>query len=172
MDLQARIEDLVARTKAMVSDVAREAAAHDGWSMNLPVCVIDDRGVIPRVSTTAVGTIGSVVRTSTVIDNPLIQEFLDLCPDRGTEAALDVMLNNRDEAKAEQFAFVYDAYREERKSGALIWGANDAAAFVMKSQDCVRDNELACVALLPAENAQTQVCTFSLPIAFIKGAGA
>ncbi|MHA3960170.1 hypothetical protein [Synechococcus sp. LTW-G] len=139
------IQALVESVREELADIARQAEAQASWSLELPVAVIDARKPPTRVYATAIGTIGSVLRISRTVDHPLIQQLFVLHEEIGPEPAIEALLNGAD---GEEFAELWEEYREEAK-GELVWGANDAAAFVTKSKACHQDHELALVALVP-----------------------
>ena len=62
------------------------------------------------------------------------------------DAALAHMLSD---AESDEFAQLFDTYKEERRLGSPLWSASDAASFVVKSKEAFDDQELAIVALLP-----------------------
>ena len=139
------IQALVESVREELADIARKAETQAAWSFALPVAVIDARKAPTRVHESAIGTIGSVLRISRTVDHPLIQQLFVLHEEVGPENAIQFLLNGAD---GEEFAELWEEYREEAK-GELVWGANDAAAFVTKSKACHEDGELALVALVP-----------------------
>jgi hypothetical protein len=163
---EEQIKRLVERSQHQLKPIANEARGTLAWTLNLPVAVIDSRTEEPVVVQSAVGALGGVLRVSTFIDHPLIQRLFSLYDDRGAEGAIEELLN--DDEVSEEFAGVFDEYQAEKKAGKLMWGASDLTRFVMKSQNCFEDDELAVVAVLPAEAGDEghQIATFGLPWRF------
>ena len=131
------LDQLVAANREQLIPIAQQVAKTERWSLSLRCAVIDCSSGLPAVHNSSVGGIGSFIRTSTVIDHPLMEQFLALVNSQGVDAALDTMANNVGES--DEFNTLYDAYLEERQQGQLMWGAGDATEFVMKSQDCFQD---------------------------------
>ena len=157
------LDQLVAANREQLIPIAQQVAKTERWSLSLRCAVIDCSSGLPAVHNSSVGGIGSFIRTSTVIDHPLMEQFLALVNSQGVDAALDTMANNVGES--DEFNTLYDAYLEERQQGQLMWAAGDATEFVMKSQDCFQDREMACIAVFPAE-PQPELYTFALPLFF------
>ena len=157
------LDQLVAANREHLIPIAQQVAKAEAWSLSLRCAVIDCTGGLTTVHNSSVGGVGSFIRTSTVIDHPLMESFLALVNAKGVDAALEAMATNLDES--EDFNNLYDAYLEERQLGQLMWGAGDATDFVMKSQDCFKDREMACIAVFPNE-PQPQLFTFALPLFF------
>ena len=66
--------------------------------------------------------------------------------------------------RGEEFAGLFEIYREERSGGAPLWSASDAASFVVKSKEAFDDRELAVVALLPSD--PHDVVTLGIPLRY------
>ncbi|WP_114992581.1 hypothetical protein [Synechococcus sp. UW179A] len=162
MDQRERVQQLCEDHAKDLSSLATNVAEHRQWDLTLPVAVIDARSDRRRFHVTAVGTIGNVVRVSTTIDHPLMQQLFKLIQTRSDNSALDLMLSNAD--YGEEFEAIFETYREERSNGAPLWSASDAAAFVFKSKEAFDDRELAIVALLPSD--PHDVVTFGIPLRY------
>lgn len=94
-----------------------------------------------------------------------MQQLFDLYEERGTDGALEHMLN--DEENGDEFAQLFETYKEERRLGSPLWSASDAASFVVKSKEAFDDQELAIVALLPGN--PYDLVSFGIPWAFYGG---
>lgn len=162
MDQRERVQQLCEDHAEDLRRLALNVGEHHQWDLTLPVAVIDARGDRRRFHVTAVGTIGNVVRVSTTIDHPLMQQLFELIQTRSDDSALKLMLGNADDG--EEFAAVFETYREERSGGAPLWSASDAASFVVKSKEAFDDRELAIVALLPSD--PHDVVTFGIPLRY------
>jgi len=112
-----------------------------------------------------VGTIGNILRVSTTADHPLMQQLFELYESQGSDAALAHMLS--DAESGDEFAQLFDTYKEERRLGSPLWSASDAASFVVKSKEAFDDQELAIVALLPGN--PYDLVSFGIPWAFYGG---
>jgi hypothetical protein len=75
------------------------------------------------------------------------------------------MLN--DDQNGDEFAQLFETYKEERRLGSPLWSASDAAGFVVKSKEAFDDQELAIVALLPGN--PYDLVSFGIPWAFYRG---
>ena len=164
------LDQLVAANRESLIPIAQQVAKTETWSLSLRCAVLDCTSGLTAVHNSSVGGVGSFIRTSTVIDHPLMEHFLGLVNSQGVDAALEAMSN--DLGESDEFNSLYDTYLEERQEGQLLWGAGDATEFVMKSQDCFKDQEMACIALFPGE-PQPELYTFALPLFFfgLKGFG-
>lgn len=162
MDRRERVQRLCEDHAEDLGSLAVNIGGHRQWDLDLPVAVIDARSQRRRFHISAVGTIGNVVRVSTTIDHPLMQQLFELTQTRSDESALEQMLSHADNGK--EFAAVFEMYREERRSGAPLWSASDAASFVVKSKQAFDDRELAVVALLPGD--PHEVVTFGIPLGY------
>ena len=160
MDQRERVQQLCEDHDADLRSLALKVSEHQQWDLTLPVAVIDARSDRRRFHVTAVGTIGNVVRVSTTIDHPLMQQLFDLVQTRSDDSALELMFNNAE--NSEEFAAVFEMYREERRGGSPLWSASDAASFVVKSKEAFDDRELAIVALLAGD--PHHVVTFGIPL--------
>ncbi len=160
MDQRERVQQLCEDHDADLRSLAFKVSEHRQWDLTLPVAVIDARSDRRRFHVTAVGTIGNVVRVSTTIDHPLMQQLFDLVQTRSDDSALELMFNNAE--NSEEFAAVFEMYREERRGGSPLWSASDAASFVVKSKEAFDDHELAIVALLAGD--PHDVVTFGIPL--------
>ena len=96
MDQRERVQQLCEDHAEDLRDLAIEVGAHRQWDLTLPVAVIDARSDRRRFHVTAVGTIGNVVRVSTTIDHPLMQQLFELIQTRSDQSALELMLSNAD----------------------------------------------------------------------------
>ena len=94
-----------------------------------------------------------------------LQQLFELYEERGSDAALDHMLN--DEVHGDEFAHLFETYKDERRLGSPLWSASDAASFVVKSKEAFDDQELAIVALLPGN--PYDLVSFGIPWAFYGG---
>ena len=157
-----RVKRLVEQLSEPLAVVAADVKKRLVWDFNLPVAVIDARQEPPVLMQSSVGSLGNVLRVSTKIDHPLIRQLFDIYPDRGSDAAIDEMLNGQ---HGKEFAEVFDEYQEEKKAGTLMWGADDLAGFVVKSRTCFEDDELAIAAVFPAEKGDNghALATFGIP---------
>ena len=162
MDQRELVQQLCEDHARDLRDLAVAVAEHQQWDLTLPVAVIDARTDRRRFHVSAVGTIGNVVRVSTTIDHPLMQQLFHLIQTRSDHSALELMRNDPDHG--EEFATVFEMYREERRGGAPLWSASDAASFVVKSKEAFDDRELAIVALLPGD--PHDVVTFGIPLRY------
>lgn len=160
MDQRERVQQLCEEHDADLRSLALKVSEHRQWDLTLPVAVIDARSDRRRFHVTAVGTIGNVVRVSTTIDHPLMQQLFDLVQTRGDDSALELMFNSAE--NSEEFAAVFEMYREERRGGSPLWSASDAASFVVKSKEAFDDHELAIMALLAGD--PHHVVTFGIPL--------
>ena len=160
MDQRERVHQLCEDHDADLRSLALKVSEHQQWDLTLPVAVIDARSDRRRFHVTAVGTIGNVVRVSTTIDHPLMQQLFDLVQTRGDDSALELMFNSAE--NSEEFGAVFEMYREERRGGSPLWSASDAASFVVKSKEAFDDRELAIVALLAGD--PHHVVTFGIPL--------
>lgn len=162
MDQRQRVQQLCEDHETQLRDLATNVATHQCWDLTLPVAVVDARTDRRQFHITAVGTIGNVVRVSTTIDHPLMQELFELVQSHSDDSALELMLSSED--RGTEFAEVFEMYREERRGGAPLWSASDAASFVVKSKEAFDDRELAIVALLPGD--PHDIVTFGVPLGF------
>ena len=162
MDQRERVQQLCEAHAEDLRSLALNVGKHHQWDLTLPVAVIDARADRKRFHVTAVGTIGNVVRVSTTIDHPLMQQLFELIQTRSDQSALELMLSNAD--YGEEFAGLFEIYREERSGGTPLWSASDAASFVVKSKEAFDDRELAIVALLPSD--PHDVVTFGIPLRY------
>ena len=162
MDQRDRVQQLCEDHAGDLHGLAFTVGQHQQWDLTLPVAVIDARSDRRRFHVSAVGTIGNVVRVSTTIDHPLMQQLFKLIQTRSDDSALDLMLSDAD--YGEEFAAIFEMYREERSGGAPLWSASDAASFVVKSKQAFDDRELAIVALLPSD--PHDVVTFGIPLRY------
>ena len=133
MDQRERVQQLCEDHAEDLRSLAIDLGGHRQWDLSLPVAVIDARTERRRFHISVVGTIGNVVRVSTTIDHPLMQQLFELIQTRSDDSALELMLSNAD--YGDEFAAVFEMYREERRSGAPLWSASDAASFVVKSKE-------------------------------------
>ena len=157
-----RVKRLVEQLSEPLSVIAADVRERLVWDFNLPVAVIDARHEPPVLMQSSVGSLGNVLRVSTKIDHPLIRQLFNIYPDRGSDAAIDEMLNGQD---GKEFADVFSDYQEERKAGTLMWGADDLASFVVKSRTCFEDDELAIAAVFPTDSGDNghALATFGIP---------
>ena len=157
-----RVKRLVEQLSEPLTVIAADVRARLVWDFNLPVAVIDARHEPPVLMQSSVGSLGNVLRVSTKIDHPLIRQLFNIYPDRGSDAAIDEMLNGQD---GKEFADVFADYQEERKAGTLMWGADDLANFVVKSRTCFEDDELAIAAVFPTDSGDNghALATFGIP---------
>ena len=157
-----RVKQLVEQLSEPLSVIAADVKGRLVWDFNLPVAVIDARREPPVLTQASVGSLGNVLRVSTKIDHPLIRQLFDIYPDRGSDAAIDEMLNGE---HGKEFADVFNDYQEEKKAGTLMWGADDLASFVVKSRTCFEDYELAIAAVFPADTGDSghALATFGIP---------
>ena len=119
MDQRERVQQLCEDHAEDLRSLAINVAEHRQWDLTLPVAVIDARSDRRRFHVTAVGTIGNLVRVSTTIDHPLMQQLFELIQTRSDDSALHLMLSNAD--YGEEFAATFEMYREERSGGAPLW---------------------------------------------------
>ena len=157
-----RVKRLVEQLSEPLTVIAADVRERLVWDFNLPVAVIDARHEPPVLMQSSVGSLGNVLRVSTKIDHPLIRQLFNIYPDRGSDAAIDEMLNGQD---GKEFADVFADYQEERKAGTLMWGADDLASFVVKSRTCFEDDELAIAAVFPTDSGDNghTLATFGIP---------
>ena len=162
MDQRGRVQQLCEDHAGDLRALAISVGGHQQWDLTLPIAVIDARSERRRFHVSAVGTIGNVVRVSTTIDHPLMQQLFELIQNRSDQSALELMLSNAN--YGEEFAGLFEIYREEHSGGAPLWSASDAASFVVKSKEAFDDRELAVVALLPSD--PHDVVTFGIPLRY------
>ena len=164
---EERVKRLVEELSDPLRVVAADVKKRLVWDFNLPVAVIDARHEPPVLTQSSVGSLGNVLRVSTKIDHPLIRQLFDLYPDRGSDAAIDEMLNGQN---GQEFSDVFDEYQEEKKAGTLMWGADDLASFVVKSRTCFEDDELAIAAVFPVDTGDNghALATFGIPWRYFK----
>ena len=162
MDQRDRVQQLCEDHAGDLHGLAVTVGQHQQWDLTLPVAVIDARSDRRRFHVSAVGTIGNVVRVSTTIDHPLMQQLFELIQTRSDQSALEQMHNDADHGA--EFAAVFEMYQEERKGGSPLWSASDAASFVVKSKEAFDDRELAIVALLPGD--PHDLVTFGIPLSY------
>ena len=157
-----RVKRLVEQLSEPLTVIAADVRERLVWDFNLPVAVIDARHEPPVLMQSSVGSLGNVLRVSTKIDHPLIRQLFNIYPDRGSDAAIDEMLNGQD---GKEFSDVFADYQEERKAGTLMWGADDLASFVVKSRTCFEDDELAIAAVFPTDSGDNghALATFGIP---------
>ena len=95
--------------------------------------LVKENGEAPLVPATGVG---SHLVVDSFVDDPLIQEWLELAIEEGPGRALETMLNDENLEKAEAFASIYDQWREQVKDrGHATVSAGDLARFVAKARD-------------------------------------
>ena len=159
---EERVKRLVEQFSQPLTVIAADVRVRLVWDFNLPVAVIDARHEPPVLMQSSVGSLGNVLRVSTKIDHPLIRQLFDIYPDRGSDAAIDEMLNGQ---HGKEFADVFADYQEEKQAGTLMWGADDLASFVVKSRTCFEDDELAIAAIFPADIGDNghALATFGIP---------
>ena len=158
-----RIQALVKECAAELFELTCQVSAYRDWDLNLPVAVIDARQSKAKLIVTSVGTINSVLRSSSTIGNPLMKRFFERFSSVGLEQARQEF-NQGDQAEA--FAELWETYLEERRSGGQpMWSVEDSTAFVMQSRSSHRDREVACVAVLCGD--PHAIVTFSVPIRFL-----
>ena len=162
MDQRDRVQQLCEDHAGDLRALAITVGDHQQWDLTLPIAVIDARSERRRFHVSAVGTIGNVVRVSTTIDHPLMQQLFELIQTRSDQSALAQMRNDADHG--EEFSAVFEMYQEERRGGAPLWSASDAASFVVKSKEAFDDRELAIVALLPGD--PHDLVTFGVPLCY------
>jgi len=80
--------------------------------------------------------VGSHLVVDSFVDDPLIQEWLELGIEEGPGRALETMLNDENLEKAEAFAGIYYQWREQVKDRVhATVSAGDLARFVAKARD-------------------------------------
>ena len=72
------LDQLVAANREHLIPIAKQVAKAEAWSLSLRCAVIDCTGGLTTVHNSSVGGVGSFIRTSTVIDHPLMESFLAL----------------------------------------------------------------------------------------------
>ena len=112
-----RVKRLVEQLSEPLAVVAADVRKRLVWDFNLPVAVIDARQEPPVLMQSSVGSLGNVLRVSTKIDHPLIRQLFDIYPDRGSDAAIDEMLNGQ---HGKEFAEVFDEYQEDKDKAETI----------------------------------------------------
>ena len=162
-----RVKRLVEELADPLAVIAADVKKRLVWDFSLPVAVIDARQEPPVLTQSSVGSLGNVLRVSTKIDHPLIRQLFDLYPDRGSEAAINEMMNGQN---GKEFSDVFDEYQEEKKAGTLMWGADDLASFVVKSRTCFEDDELAIAEVFPVDTGDNghALATFGIPWRYFK----
>ena len=160
---RATIQRLIEHGSLGLLELACAGSGPPSGRLNLPVGVIDARRPKPKLIVSAIGTINSTLRASSTIAHPLMVRLFERFEDVGLEQALIEMKSGEE---GEAFAEVWQAYRDERRSGdAPMWSIEDATAFVVQSREAHADREVACVAILPGD--PHRIITFSVPIAFL-----
>lgn len=157
MDAQARLDLLVAEHRDVFVEAAKlmQERGEKPWSMDIPCVVIDGRKKESTAVIHPVGTLGSVVSTSSAIDVPEVRQWLEIAAERGAEVAFAEMLNHPDEEVGARFAEGYDELRRERKEGRKgLWSASDLSRFVMKTREAFPES-IGCVAVLPGEGGMS-----------------
>ena len=111
MNGEERLQRIIDAHREVLTHGALALAEEKEWSLSTPVVLITptEAKVIPC------GSIGSALSVDTSVANPLIVEWLQLAKQTSPERALETMLNQSDEDRAEEFAAVYDAWRSDRK---------------------------------------------------------
>ena len=157
-----RVKRLVEELSDPLAVIAADVKNRLVWDFSLPVAVIDAREEPPVLTQASIGSLGNVLRVSTKIDHPLIRQLFDLYPDRGSDAAIEEMLNGQN---GKEFSDVFEEYQEEKKAGPLMWGADDLASFVVKSRTCFEGDELAIAAVFPTDTGDNghALATFGIP---------
>ena len=143
MDKTKRVQQLCRHSKEL-KGLALDVCSHGRWDMNLPVAVIDARKTPHRFHISAVEP-SATSWVSTTADHPLMQQLFELYESR----ALMLPWRTCSDESGDEFAQLFDTYKEERRLGSPLWSASDAASFVVKSKGAFDDQELAIVALLP-----------------------
>ena len=99
------LDQLVAASREHLIPIAQQVAKTEAWSLSLRCAVIDCTSGLAAVHNSSVGGVGSFIRTSTVIDHPLMEHFLGLVQAQGVDAALEAMAN--DLGESEEFNNLY-----------------------------------------------------------------
>ena len=115
MDQRDRVQQLCEDHAGDLRALAITVGDHQQWDLTLPIAVIDARSERRRFHVSAVGTIGNVVRVSTTIDHPLMQQLFELIQTGSDQSALAQMRNDADHG--EEFSAVFEMYQEERRGG-------------------------------------------------------
>jgi len=161
MSKESKISEILGTVKGELLQLGTDVRQHDAWSLNLPVGVIDARkGKSSAFHTCAVGSVGNILRISTTCEHPLMAKLFEIYIDMGEEEALNFMMNGED---AEEFSEVFSEYQTEKKSGALVWGASDASAFVTKSREAFADREIAVAIMHTGDQGQDELTTCCVP---------
>ena len=88
---EPHLDQLVAANREHLIPIAQQVAKTETWSLSLRCAVIDCTSGLAAVHNSSVGGVGSFIRTSTVIDHPLMEHFLGLVHAQGVDAALEAM---------------------------------------------------------------------------------
>ena len=155
------VRQLISELRDDMSEAGRELRNRNVWDLQCPVVIIDARTNPNRVVRTSVRGITGAIATSNVIDDPLMQLFLERFREVGADEALDEFLQG---PEGERFAELWDIYNDEaHHQGLAVWSHTDAAQFVLKSKSCFDDGQLACVAITSSEGRHSHdVLTFSV----------
>ena len=117
---------------AELAEIAKLLLAEEQFSLSTPVA-LDLDGELKGVP---VGSLGSYLKASASLSSPVLQKWLVLQEDRGTEAAFEVLANSDD---AEEFARVWDEAQADLANGAVA-SVDNLVDFVSSARDGFNDN--------------------------------
>ena len=133
MNAETKLQELVELHEPLLRQCAERIRGEEAWSLNSPAVLVKENGEALLVPVTGVG---SHLVVDSFVDDPLIQEWLELAIEEGPGRALETMLNDENMEKAEAFAGIYDQWREQVKDrGHATVSAGDLARFVAKARD-------------------------------------
>ena len=107
-----------------------------------------------------VSAVGSFLKVDVFVDNDEIQRFISLSRELGSaEAALDAIINDLDEERADEFCRVYDSWRSSvREEGFGAISATDVSQFVVKSREAF-PSEIGVIAQIKGDDGKIGVLT-------------
>lgn len=143
MDLAERHKKHFKEKGPDLAEVAKLLLAQEAFSLNTPVALDLDG----KVKAVAVGSLGNHLKASTAVSSPLLQKWLALQEDRGTEAAFEALANSED---AEEFARLWDEAQQDLANGAVA-SVDNLVDFVSSARDGFNDNPRHLLVLLQRE---------------------
>ena len=143
MDLVERHRQHFKEKGPDLDEVAKLLLAQEQFSLNTPVA-LDLDGEVKAV---AVGSLGNHLKASTAVSSPLLQKWLALQEDRGTEAAFEALANSED---AEEFARLWDEAQQDLANGAVA-SVDNLVEWVSTAREGFNDNPRHLLVLLKRE---------------------
>lgn len=132
MYADVRLDELVEKHQLELWQAAEQIDASSEWSLSSPCVLIKDgKAVVIPVS-----GIGNHLTVCSYVEHPLIQKWLQVFEAEGFEAAFDQCLNQASDEDGEDFALLYDEWRQDVKTrGHGEVGAGDIARFTVKARE-------------------------------------